>query len=569
VGPEVIVGICMERSPDLVTAMLATLKAGGAYLPMDPAYPRARLEFMLRDARVGVLLTQEGLADSLPDTDARILVVDAERDAVARESGGDPAVEVRASNLAYVIYTSGSTGEPKGVLIEHGSLANFVHAASEAFELQPRDRVLQFASISFDTAAEEIFPCLTRGATLILRTESMLGSMRRFLDFCEKWEITILDLPTAFWHEMVESLAADALDVPSAVRLVIIGGERAVPQRLATWREHVGDHPRLLNTYGPTEATVVATLQDLSAPGQGRGETSEVPIGRPLPGIRTYVLDEGLEPVPVGAVGQLHIGGAAVARGYLARPELTAEKFVADPFSDEPGMRLYRTGDLACHRSDGTLEFRGRVDHQVKLRGYRIETGEIEANLQREPGVRDAVVHLWQDANGDGRLVAYVVPRAGVELTVETLRSALARRLPAFMVPSNFVTLDALPMTQSGKVDRSALPALDTEEHRTEGYVEPGTELERAIAVIWRELLGVERIGIHDNFFELGGHSLRAVQLVSRLRERLAIEVSVADFLNLRTIGRLATHIAAVRWALGEGEGQREDDGYARDEIEL
>jgi amino acid adenylation domain-containing protein len=540
VGPEVIVGICMERSPDLVTAMLATLKAGGAYLPLDPAYPRARLEFMLRDAGVGVLLTQESLVGALPHTDARVLAVDAEREALAGEPTGDPAVELGASNLAYVIYTSGSTGEPKGVLIEHGSLANFVHAASEAFEVQPQDRVLQFASISFDTAAEEIFPCLTRGATLVLRSDAMLGSMRGFLDFCEKWQVSILDLPTAFWHELVESLASDALELPAAVRLVIIGGERAVPGRLAAWREHVGDRPRLVNTYGPTEATVVATLQDLSAAVRGSGETAEVPVGRPLPGVRTYVLDEALEPVPVGAVGQLHVGGAAVARGYLARPELTAEKFVADPFSDEPGARLYRTGDLACYRTDGTLEFRGRVDHQVKLRGYRIETGEIESHLQREPGVRDAVVHLWQDADGDGRLIAYLVPEPGAELLADALRSALRRHLPDFMLPSSFVTLDALPMTPTGKTDRAALPPPVSERQVSGAYVAPRTQLQGRIAAVWRDLLGVEQVGLHDNFFDLGGHSLLLVRLQRRLLEEFEREVPLQELLEHPTVDSVA-----------------------------
>ncbi|HEY7215273.1 MAG TPA: amino acid adenylation domain-containing protein, partial [Thermoanaerobaculia bacterium] len=381
VGPEVLVGLSLERSPEMVVALFAVLKAGGAYLPLDPAYPEARTAFMIEDSGVAVVLSSESLSlaslKSLPSLSS-----------------------LDSTHPADVIYTSGSTGQPKGVVVEHRSLAAYTASAMEAFALTPADRVLQFASISFDTSGEEIYPALASGATLVLRPEDMAQSIAHFLREVERLRVTVLDLPTAFWHELVACLGTEG-DLPACVRLVILGGEKALPERVALWRRRVSGSVRLLNTYGPTEATIVSTRRDLT-------DGDEAPIGRPIPGACAHVLDRWGAPVPVGVPGELHVGGAGLARGYLRRPDITAERFVPDPFGP-PGARLYKTGDLTRWLPSGDLEFLGRVDQQVKLRGFRVELGEIEAALRSHPAVRDAVVALKPGPGGDPRLVAFTV----------------------------------------------------------------------------------------------------------------------------------------------------------------
>ncbi|MGH7411794.1 MAG: amino acid adenylation domain-containing protein, partial [Candidatus Methylomirabilis sp.] len=444
VGPEVLVGICMERSLEMVVGLLGILKAGGAYVPLDPTYPRERLAFMLGDTKPPVLVTQERLAGVLPLVECRVIFVDSEWGAIGRGSEGNPASEVTAENLAYVIYTSGSTGKPKGVEIPHRALVNFTTSACEAFALRPGDRILQFASISFDTAAEEIFTSLARGATLVLRTDSMLDTVSVFLQKCRDWDVTALDLPTAYWHELVATLSAERLALPERLRLVIVGGDRALPERLLQWQQAVGQRVELLNTYGPTEATVVATMCKLGAPA-AVGPQREVPIGRPIRNVQAYVLDRGLQPVPIGVAGELHLGGAGLARGYLNRPDLTAERFIPDPFSPDASGRLYKTGDLARYLPDGNIEFLGRLDHQVKIRGYRVELGEIEAALDQHPGVRQVAVLAREDTPGDKRLVAYVVANPQSAASSSELRNFLKEKLPEYMLPLAFVLLDALP----------------------------------------------------------------------------------------------------------------------------
>jgi amino acid adenylation domain-containing protein len=539
VGPETIVGICLERSLDLIVGLLAILKAGGAYLPLDPKYPAERLVFMLDDAGIDVVISEQSLHGALPVKGRKFVLVDRDRDAIATRPVTAPSGKARGEHLAYVIYTSGSTGQPKGVMIEHRSLASFVHAAADVYGVQSSDRILQFATINFDTAAEEIFPCLVRGATLVLRTDAMLYSVEEFLRRCDEWRLTVVDLPTAFWHELVDVLDTQSLILPPSLRLVIIGGEAARPERIATWRRCVGTHPRLVNTYGPTEATVVATVHDLSQSAEAVSPADAVPIGRPIGAARTYVLDGWRQPVPIGATGELYIGGAGLARGYLNRTDLTAERFVPDPFAPEGGARLYRTGDLVCYREDGALEYRGRTDHQVKLRGYRIELGEIEAALGRDPSVRDAVVLFRDDLPGPPGLVAYAVPRDGCTPTVDALREALRRRLPDYMVPSAFLFLDALPVLPNGKLDRRRLPVPDGRSPE-QVIVEPRTDTERAIAAIWREVLGVEKVGIHDNFFDLGGHSLLLMKTLARLKKQFQRDLSFVDLFEHTTIVDLA-----------------------------
>jgi amino acid adenylation domain-containing protein len=541
VGPETLVGIYMERSLEMLVGLLGILKAGGAYVPLDPNYPKDWLAFVLEDTGAPVLLTQQRMVEKLPNHGAKVICLDSEWEVISSENQENPVTGATGENLAYVIYTSGSTGRPKGVEITHRALVNFTTSAATTFALGPSDRVLQFASISFDTSVEEIFPCLVRGGTLVLRTDSMLDSVSLFLQRCRDWKVTVLDLPTVYWHELTEKLSSENLVIPEQLRLVIIGGERVLPERLMQWRKHMANHIRLLNTYGPTEATVVTTMCELTESAEVSASLREVPIGRPIPNIQTYVLDSHLNPVPVGVPGELHIGGIGLARGYLNRPELTAEKFIPNPFT---GARLYKTGDLARYLPDGNLEFLGRTDHQVKIRGFRVELGEIEAVLMKHPAVRESVVLARDDKSGGKRLAAYVVPEKGAKPEPSDLRNFLKRRLPDYMVPVDFVLLASLPITPNGKVDRRALPAPDSVRQETEDSFEPPRTLtEKILAEIWCDLLGFKQVGIHHNFFELGGHSLLATQVISRLRESLKVDLALRVLFEAPTIAELAGRV--------------------------
>ncbi|WP_373534966.1 amino acid adenylation domain-containing protein [Microcoleus sp.] len=404
--PEVLVGICVERSLEMVIGLLGILKAGGAYVPLDPAYPKDRLAFMVEDSSVPVLLTQEKLLEKLPQNSACVVCLDSEWPKIAVHSKENPSIPVKPKNLAYVIYTSGSTGKPKGVLIQHESLVNYTTVATAEYRIQKCDRILQFSSISFDVSAEEIYTSLTSGATLVLRTDSMLDSLEGFLQKCKNWEITVMALPTAYWHELTAFLSQKTVALPPSLRLIIIGGEKALVDRLKTWLECVGERVRLVNNYGPTEATVGATIYDLSV---ADTTLKELPIGRPLGNVQTYILDGNRQPVPIGIPGELHIGGAGLARGYLNRPELTSERFIRNPFSESATERLYKTGDLARYLNDGNIEYLDRIDDQVKIRGFRIELGEIEAVLAKHPNVRSVTAIDREDAPGNKRLVAYLV----------------------------------------------------------------------------------------------------------------------------------------------------------------
>ncbi|HEX2091291.1 MAG TPA: amino acid adenylation domain-containing protein [Longimicrobiaceae bacterium] len=566
VGPEARVGVCVERSPEMIVALLGVLRAGGAYVPLDPAYPRDRLAYLVEDSGISALLTQERLFADLPGSAAaEVVFLDADRERIAAEPDTAPEVEVSPDNPAYVIYTSGSTGKPKGVLVPHRALAGYTGIACEAYGIGPGDVVLQFASINFDASAEEIYPALVSGVRLVLRTPDMLDSAAVFLERCREWGVTVLDLPTAYWHELVAELSAGGgAELPPALRLVIIGGERALPERLRAWRELFGDRVRLVNTYGPTETTIVATLAELPGRADGEGgavSPRHVPIGRPIRNTRAYVLDPRGEAVPIGVPGELYLGGGGVARGYLDRPELTAERFLPDPFGPEPGARVYRTGDRVRLLPDGTLEFVGRVDQQVKIRGFRVELGEIEAALNQQPGVEEAVVVAREDEPGSPRLVAYLVPEDGVRLSTADLRAALKAELPAYMVPAAWMVLDALPLTRNGKVDRRALPAPEAPRGEAEQAVHapPRNEVERTIAEAWREVLGVEEVGLDDNFFDLGGHSLLLARLRSRLAGKFPREVSVVELFRYPTVRSLAEHLAAAEPGASLPETSAED----------
>ncbi|SDR46994.1 non-ribosomal peptide synthetase [Pseudovibrio sp. Tun.PSC04-5.I4] len=497
VGPEVIVGLCVDRSAEMVVSLLAILKAGGAYLPLDPAYPPDRLAFMLQDAGASLVVCDDAHSGLVSDHPLVCLQADAE--IIRQYPQSSPDVTVDAENLAYVIYTSGSTGRPKGVMIRHSSACNLVTALIDAFAITANSRVLQFASLSFDAAVTEVFCTLKAGARLIVpppRTH-LVGST--LAEQIINRTISVLVIPPS---------VLATLDLKLGINLTTLGvaGEASLPSLLKPWC----DGRRIINAYGPTEATVCVSWYSVNAT-----EQTSVPIGYPIWNTQLYVLDGGLEPVPVGVSGELYIGGVGLARGYLGRPDLTAERFVPDPFGSAGG-RLYRTGDRVYRRADGALEFLGRYDHQVKLRGYRIETGEIEAALTSHPSVGQAAVLLRADGPGEGRLVAYVVGDA----SAGDLRAHLQQTLPDYMVPAAFVTLSALPLTPNGKLDRKALPEPDDSGLVRKAYIAPRTPVEEMLTSIWAEVLGVTQVGVEDNFFDLGGDSILALQVISRAKQR-------------------------------------------------
>ncbi|HEY0079186.1 MAG TPA: amino acid adenylation domain-containing protein [Pyrinomonadaceae bacterium] len=553
VGAETPVGLLLERSLEMIVALIGVLKAGGAYVPLDRKSPRERLSLMLEGVEMPVLLTQEHLAELLPQMSAEVFRLDADWKAtLSRESAENPALNVEPENLAYVIYTSGSTGRPKGTMIRHAGLVNFVGEIISYYEVTEADRVLQFSPISFDTSAEEIYSALLSGATLVLRTEEMLSSASTFLQKCDEWGVTVLDLPTAYWHELTRAMRTEISALPESIRLVIVGGERALPRLLAEWRGRVGDRVRLSNGYGPTEATVVATLADIAGPKASSVASQEVSIGRAIGGAQTYILDRHMQPVPVGVAGELHVGGVGLARGYLGRPGATAERFIPHPFSAEPGARLYKTGDLVRYLPNGEIEYLGRIDQQVKLRGFRIELGEIEATLNRHPGVGASAVILREDEPGEKRLVAYVVAAKGAgegEASSSAWRNYLKEKLPSYMVPQSFVLLEALPLTLTGKIDLRALPAPEQQADLETSYAPPRSEVESRLVEIWQEVMQVGRIGIHDNFFDLGGHSLLAMQVVSRVRDVLEVEITLRTLFESPTVETLAVVVEERRAA--------------------
>lgn len=551
VGPEHIVGILVDRSPEMIVGVLGILKAGAAYLPLDPAYPRRRLQMVLADSGVRVLVTQARWLGEIPRLAVETVCLDSDASQIDRESSAAPASDVAGHHLAYVIYTSGSTGRPKGVMIEHRSLASWIPAASERYGLRPDDRILQFASLSFDTSAEEIFPCLAVGATLQLRTEVMGTSVDEFLRRCDLGRVTVVDLPTAFWNELTWELSSRALSLPPSLRLVIVGGERAIPSRVAMWHRAETSRVRLMQGYGPTEATIVATIADLTPLRDAAVLPAEVPIGRVIEPARAYVLDRHMQPVPLGVPGELYLGGRLLARGYLGRPALTADRFLPDPYTGLPGSRLYRTGDVVRRRADGQLEFIGRSDDQVKVRGYRIELAEIEAALKDCPGVRAAVVGVHEGSQDHAHLAAYVVADRPEDFAASTLRETLRDRLPAYMIPASFTRLEALPLTPTGKIDRRALPApLSAGADADDGsQVPPRNDTERVIASIWKQVFQADVPGVHANFFDLGGNSLTLVRVRSQLRDHFGDEISMVDMFRYPTISALADHVSHSRMA--------------------
>ncbi len=527
IGVEDMVGLCLDRSVNMIVGLLGILKAGAAFVPMDPGYPPERLRHIIKDTACAVIVSDESFNSELLDGMQEVTVVDIDAPEVQSAKDEEPAAGVKPHNLAYVIYTSGSTGTPKGVLVEHYSLTNIIRAQRSAFGIDSSSRVLQMLSLSFDAALGEVFRALTAGATLHLAPKDDLLPGPGLVEILKKNRITAVAMsPTA-----LGSMPPAHNDLPD-LKTITVGGEACPPAVAARW----GQGRDLLNGYGPTETTIGATLA------KNWDLTDKPPLGRPLPGVRAYVLDEWMQPAATGIPGELYIGGVGVTRGYLNRPDLTEERYLPDPFAGRPGARMYRTGDLVRWRMDGILDFLGRVDQQVKIRGYRIELGEIESALAEHPGVEQCAVTV-HESGGAKRLVAYSVYAAGAEPNVAELRQFLKDRLPEYMVPALFASLPALPMNNSGKVDRKALPEPDLSSMSTKReYVAPASPLELQLAEMWATVLGVPRVGMNDNFFELGGDSISSIRVVARANES-GIELNPKDIFLYQTLAELAPSI--------------------------
>jgi amino acid adenylation domain-containing protein len=521
VREESLVGILMDRSLEMVIAILGVLKAGGAYLPLDPSYPEERLAFMLEDAKVQLLLTQQHFVERLPAHSAETIFVDSQWAELSSNNRENLSSHVTSQNLCYVIYTSGSTGRPKGVAIQHEGVCNMSEAQKRVFRVTSQSRILQFSTFGFDASVWEIFMALLNGATLCLESRQSLLPGPNLTRFLRDRAITIVTLPPS----ALSMMAAES--VPS-LQTLIVAGEACPANLVARWQ-----HGRqFINAYGPTESTVCATIAECHDDGR------QPAIGRPISNAQVYLLDGYLRPVPIMVAGELYIGGVGLARGYLNRPDLTAERFIPNPFSGETGTRLYRTGDLARYRMDGTIEYLGRIDNQVKVRGYRIELGEIEAVLREHGAVADVVVTIRANTHDDKRLVAYVVPNEpSGDWPLLAARNYLRERLPEYMIPSSFVLMEALPLTPNGKIDHSALPAPHQVKSDTEvEYVAPRTALEEGMAEIWKDLLDVELVSPGDNFFDLGGHSLLMTKLVSRIPEVMGVEIPMRSLFEFPTL---------------------------------
>jgi amino acid adenylation domain-containing protein len=557
VGPEVRVGLYGERSSEMVVGILGILKAGGVCVPLDPSHPLDRLNDMIDDVRPAVVVTVSDLASRLTTATRHIVCLDADRAAIAAQPDMAPASGVCPDHPAYVLYTSGSTGRPKGVVLSHRSLVSYIIGAVRQCEITSSDRVLQFASFGFDVALEEVFMAFYAGATLVLRP-SDLGTMESFMDVLDRERITVADLPTAFWHAWVQSDAFNR-GLSDNLRLVMIGGEAALTAVYDKWARNHGDIT-LMNLYGPAETTISASFFHCQSGSVSNGPA--IPIGRPFPGVHTYVLDRHLAPVPIGLPGELYIGGHGVARGYWNQPALTADRFVPDPFGGEGGARLYRTGDLCRYRTDGVIEFLGRIDRQVKVRGHRIEPSEIETALRQHEAVAEAVLLVRDDPSGDKRLIAYVQQRLENQTDSESLRRYLMHKLPNYMVPAQIVLIERWPLSPNGKIDRRALPLPEVcHGARPATNLMPRTLTEELLASIWAEILGIESVRRDDDFFALGGHSLLATQLMSRVLYIFQVELPVRALFECPTLTELANRIEGAQEQHGGPPSRKNDSG--------
>jgi len=537
VGPGVPVGFCVERDLHIITGLLAILKTGAAYVPLDPTYPAERLTFMLQDSQAPVLVTQRHLAEQLSPQNIAVVCLDHDAPLLAQQSIADPAFTATVDDLAYVIYTSGSTGQPKGVQITHKSLLNLVFWHQQAFGVTPADRATQLTSPAFDATGWELWPYLTAGASIHMPTADTRTAPTHLRDWLIDHQITITFLPTMLAESML------ALEWPSStpLRFMLTGADTL----------HHYPSPALpftlVNNYGPSEATVLVT----SGPVPPTPDATTPPtIGRPITNAQIYILDEHLCQVPIDTPGELHIGGVCLARGYLNRPALTAAKFIPNPFDANPDARLYKTGDLARFLPDGQIAFMGRVDHQVKIRGYRIELDEIMATLNKHDAIQTSIVTAREDVAGDKRLVAYIVLTPQAHVTVSSLREALLIHLPDYMVPATFVVMDALPVTPNGKIDRAALPVPDETNMLRDGSIsEPTTPTEERLSAIVAPLLGLQQIGMDENFFMLGGHSLLGTQIIMHVTTAFGVELPLRTLFEAPTVRELAAEIEQLIFA--------------------
>jgi amino acid adenylation domain-containing protein len=544
VGPDVFVGIYLDRTVELVVGLLGILKAGGTYVPIDPQYPHARLAFMLKDSRSPVIVTQRSLAADLTLAETTIICLDGDWPEISREAAGNPDTGVQQDHLAYVIYTSGSTGTPKGTLITHQNVVRLFQSTQAWFNFSDRDVWTLFHSVAFDFSVWELWGALFHGGCLIVVPFAVSRTPESFHRLLCEERVTVLNQTPSAFRQLIR---ADEVAGPHAgltLRLVIFGGEALDFNSLKPWFDRHGDRePRLVNMYGITETTVHVTYRPINAEDLASGNS----IGVPIPDLQIYLMDEQGNRVSPGVAGEIYVGGAGVGRGYLNRPELTSQKFISDPFSSEPGKKLYRSGDLARHLPNGDLAYLGRIDSQVKIRGFRIELGEISAALDTHPSVRESVV-VVRDAPPDQKtLVAYLVKRPNLEVNIPEIRRMLRQRLPEYMVPSAFVWLERLPLTVNGKLDVKALPPPAAEEATVPGVpITAGTGLEQDIAAIWRDVLRVSAVGLDQNFFDVGGNSIGLAQVHDRLQKLLNRPLSITDFFAYPTIQSLASRFSSA-----------------------
>lgn len=534
VTPETLIGVCLNRTPELVVGLLGIWKSGGAYVPLDPAYPQDRLNYMMQDSAAKLLLTTGELKGLFPSAADKAILLDADWNQIAKESSANPEPAAAPSNLAYVMYTSGSTGEPKGAMILQSGLVNYLCWAIGAYQVEEGRSVPVHSSISFDLTVTSMYPALLAGGHVELLREDV-GAQNLIAALKKPDQRSLVKITPAHLELLSQQLSPQ--EAAHVTKTFVIGGEALLAENLVLWREFA-PATRLINEYGPTETVVGCCVYEVRPEDP---KTGPVAIGRPIANTQLYILDANLQPVPAGVKGDLYIGGAGVARGYFNRPELTQKKFVPDPFSGQSGARLYKSGDLARYRQDGTLEYLGRVDDQVKVRGYRIELGEIEAALAAHPKVKSCTILALEETPGNKQLVAYAVPQANQSLVADDLKEFLKRSLPEYMVPAQFVFLDSFPLTQNGKIDRKALPAPShANVSAAHEFVAPRNETEKKVAAMWVELLKVDKIGIHDDFFDLGGHSLMAIKALSRIREEFDVDLPLATLLQAPTVAQLA-----------------------------
>jgi amino acid adenylation domain-containing protein len=535
VGPDSLVGLCVERSPEMVIGILGILKAGASYVPMDPSYPSERLSFMLQDANVFVLLTQAHLLDSLPQHNGPRLSLDSDWDIIAKEKTDNPTSRVTPGNLAYVIYTSGSTGQPKGVMIPHRGLVNYLSWCTEAYEVAKGCGAPVHSSISFDLTITSLFSPLMVGRTVFLVPDGIENLVEALL---ARDNYSLVKITPAHLRALAELMPED--EVAGRVRALVIGGEALHMESLSFWRANA-PATRLINEYGPTETVVGCSIYEVA---ENDATFGPVPIGHPVANTQLYVLDENLQPVEKGVSGELYVGGDGVGVGYLRRRELTDERFIADPFSGNSRGRLYRTGDLARFNSQGVLEFLGRIDNQVKIKGFRIELDEVENILSQYNRVRECAVLAREDATGEKRLVAYVVCDETAAADLEELRNFMKLKVPDYMVPSVFVSLESLPLTTNGKVDRKALPAPERKSNgcQQQSCTSKYTKAEQKLMKIWADVLKVEQVGLHDNFFDLGGDSILGTLILARAAQA-GVKFSPRQLFQHQTIAELSNAI--------------------------